>query len=80
MSFGRDTPTLSNSLRAWVKEVEAADWMTPAQLKEQFPNASIVRDNRVVFNIRGKPVPVGSLDKLPPPSGLHQVVGDSRRV
>lgn len=41
------------SLRAWVKEVATADWANPAHLKDQFPNASIVRDNRVIFNISG---------------------------
>ena len=40
-------------LLAWYREVEAADWETSAQLKERFPSASILRDNRVVFNIGG---------------------------
>ena len=51
--FWERHPNSEQSLKAWVKEVESADWMTPAQLKDQFPNASIVRDNRVVFNISG---------------------------
>ena len=29
------------------------DWATPSQLKEQFRNASILKDRRVVFNIKG---------------------------
>ena len=30
-----------------------ADWDTPAALKEMYGNASIVGDNRVIFNIKG---------------------------
>ena len=52
-AFWERHPNSEQSLRAWVKEVEPADWTTPAQLKKQFPNASIVRDNRVVFNVGG---------------------------
>ena len=40
-------------MSAWCKEVERVDWTTPAQIKERFPRASIVRDNRVVFDIGG---------------------------
>jgi mRNA interferase HigB len=40
-------------LLAWHREVEKADWDTPAKVKERYPNASILGDNRVVFNIKG---------------------------
>ncbi|SRR5713101_6199918 len=40
-------------LMAWYREVEKADWSTPAEVKEKYRNASIVGDNRVVFNIKG---------------------------
>ena len=46
-------PAAEKPLRAWLGEVKRADWATPAQLKARFPNASIVGDNRVVFNIGG---------------------------
>ena len=41
------------ALRAWYREVEQADWATPAQVRERFLKASIVGNNRVVFRIRG---------------------------
>ena len=41
------------SLKAWFKEVSDADWMSPAAIKEVFRSASIVANNRVVFNICG---------------------------
>ena len=40
-------------LLAWYREVEQEEWDTPAKVKEKYRNASIVGDNRVVFNIKG---------------------------
>jgi mRNA interferase HigB len=40
-------------LEDWHAQARAADWESPAQLKAQFGDASILRDNRVVFNIGG---------------------------
>ena len=38
---------------AWYRDVLQADWSTPAEVKRQFGNASVLRDGRVVFNIAG---------------------------
>lgn len=40
-------------LEAWLAEAEAATWVNPAAVKEQYRNASILKDSRVVFNIKG---------------------------
>ena len=40
-------------LLAWYREVEHEDWNTPAKVKEKYRSASIVANNRVVFNIKG---------------------------
>ena len=40
-------------LRAWFKEASDADWATPAAIKAAFRTASVVANNRVVFNISG---------------------------
>lgn len=40
-------------LLAWYREVEKEDWGHPAQVKEKYRSASIVKDSRVVFNIKG---------------------------
>ena len=42
-----------SSLEAWYQEVLKANWNNPNEVKKQFGNASIVGDNRVVFNIHG---------------------------
>jgi mRNA interferase HigB len=41
------------SLRAWFHEAKQAHWITPADIRRQYCRASILRDNRVVFNICG---------------------------
>lgn len=40
-------------LMAWVRQVKAADWASPADLKGDVHSASILRDGRAVFNIAG---------------------------
>lgn len=40
-------------LMAWVRQVKAADWSSPAEVKQDIRSASILRDGRVVFNIAG---------------------------
>lgn len=38
---------------AWYREVENADWATPADVKRAIRSASILKDGRAVFNIAG---------------------------
>ena len=40
-------------LKAWLLEAKAASWKTPSDVKAQYRHASIIGDNRVVFNIAG---------------------------
>jgi len=40
-------------LKAWFAEAHAATWKNPAEIKAQYRNASILKNNRVVFNIKG---------------------------
>lgn len=42
-----------NSLESWYKEVLKTNWKNPNEIKEQYKSASIVGNNRVVFNIHG---------------------------
>ena len=41
------------SLRAWYHDARVAEWKSSNELKQQYKNASIVGDGRVVFNIKG---------------------------
>lgn len=38
---------------AWYRQVRAADWATPSDVKRDVRSASILKDGRVVFNIGG---------------------------
>ena len=40
-------------LKAWFLETSKANWSNYNDIKTEYPNASILNDNRVVFNIKG---------------------------
>jgi mRNA interferase HigB len=42
-----------DSLESWYKEAINATWNNPNEIKEQYCNASVVGNNRIVFNIYG---------------------------
>ena len=46
-------PDARQSLQAWYADVKKADWRSPGDIKSIYRNASIVANNRVVFNIKG---------------------------
>lgn len=44
---------VEDALKTWYYEASHADWQNPADVKESYRNASIIANNRVVFNIKG---------------------------
>jgi len=40
-------------LKAWFQEARKADWTTPQAVTRFYGNASVIANNRVVFNIAG---------------------------
>ena len=40
-------------LTAWFRETEKSNWQSLNDLKKEYPSASILKNNRVVFNIKG---------------------------
>jgi mRNA interferase HigB len=52
-NFWKKYPQAEEPLRSWYAEASRAVWKTPADIKAQFRSASIVGNNRVVFNIKG---------------------------
>lgn len=40
-------------LKAWYRECEKASWKNSNELKVEFPSASILKGQKVVFNIKG---------------------------
>jgi len=55
-AFWEKNPSYSDAIEptlAWYRRVLKTDWATPADVKQDFRNASILQDGRVVFNIAG---------------------------
>ena len=40
-------------LKTWYETAKNSNWRTPNEIKKTYANASILKDNRVVFNIKG---------------------------
>ncbi|EPG9693074.1 type II toxin-antitoxin system HigB family toxin [Klebsiella aerogenes] len=53
MDFWAENPDAEQPLKAWVDEAIKADWKTPEEIKDQYRSASILKNKRVVFNIKG---------------------------
>lgn len=51
--FWTKHPDCEQQLKSWYKEAEGALWKNMNQIKKEYPSASVLLDNRVVFNIKG---------------------------
>ena len=40
-------------LKSWYRETEKSEWKNINDLKSEYPSASILKDNRIVYNIKG---------------------------
>lgn len=40
-------------LKAWFREAEKAKWKSTNAIKREYPSSSKLKDNRIVFNIKG---------------------------
>ncbi len=52
-TFKRQHADARGPLDVWRIEVEQALWGGPQDIKERYPSASFLADNRVIFNIKG---------------------------
>ena len=46
-------PETEQYLKTWFETAMNSDWKTPNEVKQTFASASILKDNRIVFNIKG---------------------------
>jgi mRNA interferase HigB len=51
--FWRRVPQAKEPLSAWHADAHKADWASPEAIRRRYRSASILRNNRVVFNIAG---------------------------
>ena len=52
-TFWEKHPDAEQPLKSWVDEVKKATWSQPSEIKDQYRSASILKNRRVVFNIKG---------------------------
>src|SRR5574337_2070531 len=52
-SFWEKNPDAEQHLKSWVDEAKKATWNQPADIKDQYRSASILKNRRAVFNIKG---------------------------
>ncbi len=51
--FWEKHPDSEQQLKSWFRETEKKAWKTLNDLKKDYPSASILKENRIVFNIKG---------------------------
>ncbi|MGH8223233.1 MAG: type II toxin-antitoxin system HigB family toxin [Woeseiaceae bacterium] len=51
--FWKRHPDAETPLRSWYAAASRAVWRSPTAVKASYRNASIIANNRVVFNIKG---------------------------
>lgn len=51
--FWKRHPDAEQPLKAWFEEASKAAWTQPSDVKAQYRSASILKNRRVVFNIKG---------------------------
>lgn len=52
-AFWSHHPDAEQLLKAWYEEASNASWNQPADIKNQYRSASVLKNRRVVFNIKG---------------------------
>jgi len=52
-AFWKRHPDAEQPLKAWFEEATSASWRQPTDIKARYRSASILKNRRVVFNIKG---------------------------
>jgi mRNA interferase HigB len=51
--FWEKYPDAEQYLKTWYDTAMSSDWKSPKDVKQTYANASILKNSRVVFNIKG---------------------------
>ena len=52
-NFAQQHANARDAVAAWAREVEAATWRSPADVKARFRSVSVISADRLVFNLKG---------------------------
>lgn len=53
VNFIKKHPNSKSSLESWYYEARHDNWKTTMDIKQKYPTASFLKDNKVIFNISG---------------------------
>lgn len=53
VKFYTQNPQAKTALEVWHSNARKAEWKTPDEIKRVYQSVSFLRDNRVIFNIKG---------------------------
>ena len=53
LTFAAKYPSAHQCVLAWCDEVKKAEWKNPVDIKNQYASVSILKNRRVVFNLKG---------------------------
>ncbi len=53
-AFWQQRTDAEQPLKAWFEEASKATWTQPSDIKAKYRGASILKNRRVIFNIKGK--------------------------
>ena len=51
--FWEKHPDSEQYLKTWYDTAMSSEWKTPADVKKSYASASVLKDSRIVFNIKG---------------------------
>jgi mRNA interferase HigB len=51
--YWENHPEIEQYLKTWYDTAMSSDWKTPSDVKKTYSSASILKDSRIVFNIKG---------------------------
>jgi len=51
--FWENYPDSEQYLKTWYDTAMSSEWRTPADVRKSYANASILKESRIVFNIKG---------------------------
>jgi mRNA interferase HigB len=51
--YWENNPDAEQYLKTWYDTAKNADWKSPNDVKKTYATASILKNNRIVFNIKG---------------------------
>jgi mRNA interferase HigB len=53
IKFYKKHTNSKSAIEAWYRDAKESNWKSPQDIKNRYPSASFLPDNKVIFNIKG---------------------------